>query len=227
MAPCIRKDPVCPSISHSHQEASISLLSFSIRGQIDWKQKSQKTSQSHHMDQVLSNSMKLGAMPCRAIQDGWVMVESSDKTWSIREGNCKSCQSSCLENPMDCMKRQKDRTLKDELPRSVGAQYATGDQWGNNSRKNEEMDPKQKQHPLGDMIGDENKIWYCKEQHSIGTWNVMSMNQGKLEMVKQEMARVNIDILGMVLWRPVRPSKTNTQKRCPFHYRELESKSRK
>ena len=98
---------------------------------------------------------------------------------------------------MDCMKRQKDRTLKDELPRSVGTQYATGDQWGNNSRKNEETDPKQKQHPVVDMIGDENKVRCCKEQYCIGTWSVRSMNHGKLEVVKQEIARVNIDILGI------------------------------
>ena len=68
-------------------------------------------------------------MPCRATQDGWVMVECSDKTWSMGEGNGKPLQYSCLENPMNSMKRQKDRTLKDELPKSVGAQYATGDQW--------------------------------------------------------------------------------------------------
>ena len=79
-----------------------------------------------------------------ATQDGWVMVESSDKMWSTGEGNGKPLQYSCLENPMNIMKRQKDMTLKDELPRSVGAQYATGDQWRNNSRKNEEMEPKQK-----------------------------------------------------------------------------------
>ena len=78
----------------------------------------------------------------RATQDGWVMVESSEKTWSIGEGNGKPLQYSHLENPMNSMKRQKDRTLKDELPRLVGAQYATGDQWRNNSRKNEEMDSK-------------------------------------------------------------------------------------
>ena len=95
------------------------------------------------------------------------------------------------------MKRQKDRTLKDELPRSVGAQYATGDKWKNNSRKNEEMEPKQKQHPVVDVIGDGSKVWCCKEQYCIGTWNVRSMNQGKLEVVKQEMARVNVDILGI------------------------------
>ena len=92
---------------------------------------------------ALSSSMKLQAMLCRATQDGWVMVESSDKTWSSGEGNGKPLQHSCLENPMNSMKRQKDRTLKEELPRLVGAQYATGDQWRNNSKKNEEKEPKQ------------------------------------------------------------------------------------
>ena len=86
-------------------------------------------------------------MPCRATQDVRVIVESSDKTWSTGEGNGKPLQYSCFENPMNSMKRQKDRTLQDELSRSVGAQYATGDQWRNNSRKNEEMEPKQKQQP--------------------------------------------------------------------------------
>ena len=81
-------------------------------------------------------------MPCRATQNGWVMVESSDKMWSTREGNDKPLQYSCLENPMNSMKRQKDMTLKDMLPRLVGAQYATGEEWRNNSRKNEEMEPK-------------------------------------------------------------------------------------
>ena len=85
-----------------------------------------------------------------ATQDGQVMVESSDKTWSTGEGNGKPLQYSCLENPMNIMKSQKDRTLKDKLPRSVGAQYATGDQWKNNSRKNEGMEPKQKQYPVVD-----------------------------------------------------------------------------
>ena len=96
---------------------------------------------------------------------------------------------------MNSMKRQKDRTLKDELPRSIGAQYATGDQWRNNSRKNEQTEPKQKQYPVVDMTGDGNKVRYCKQQYCIGTSNVRSMNQGKLEVVKQEMARVNINIL--------------------------------
>ena len=98
---------------------------------------------------------------------------------------------------MDSMKRQKDRMLKDGLPRSVGAQYATGDQWRNNSRKNEEMEPKQKQLSVVDVTGDGSQVQYCKEQYVIGTWNDRSVNQGKLEVVKQEMARVNIDILGI------------------------------
>ena len=98
---------------------------------------------------------------------------------------------------MNSMKRQKDRTLKDELPRSVGAQYATGDQCRNNSRKNEEMEPNQKQHPVVDVTGDGSKVQCCKDQYCIGTWNVRSMNQGKLEMVKHEMARVNVNIPGI------------------------------
>ena len=98
---------------------------------------------------------------------------------------------------MDSMKRQKDRTLKDELPRSVGTQYATGGQWRNNYRKNEGMEPKQKQHPAVDATGDGSKVQCCKEQYCIGTWNVRSMNKGKLEVGKQEIARVNVDILGI------------------------------
>ena len=91
-------------------------------------------------------------------QDGWVMVESSDKMWSTGEGNSKPLQYSCLENPMNSMKRQKDRTLKDELPRSVGAQHVIGDQWRNNSRKNEETEPKQKQHLVVDVTDDRSKV---------------------------------------------------------------------
>ena len=97
-------------------------------------------------------------MLCGATQDGQIMVESSDKTWPTGEGNGKTLQYSCLENPMNNMKRQKDMILKDETPRLVGAQYATGDQWRNDSRKNEEMEPKQKQHPVVDMTGDGSKV---------------------------------------------------------------------
>ena len=102
-----------------------------------------------------------------------------------------------LRTPWTVWKDKKDKTLKDEFPGSVGAQYATGDQWRNNSRKKEETESKQKQHPVVDVTGDGSKVQCCKEQYCIGTWNVRSMNQGKLEVVKQEMARVNIDILGI------------------------------
>ena len=86
------------------------------------------------------------------------MVERSDRMWSTGEENGKPLQYACLENPMNSMKRQKDRTLKDELPRLVGAQYVTGEQWRNNSRKNEETEPKQKPHPIVDVIGDGSKV---------------------------------------------------------------------
>ena len=136
-------------------------------------------------------------MLCGAAQDPQVMMERSDRMWSTAEGNDKLLQYSCLENPMSRMKRQKDRTLNDERPRLVGALYATGDKWRNNSRKNEETEPKQKQHPVVDVTRDGSKVWCCKEQYCIGTWNVRSMNQGKMELVKQEMARVNVDTLGI------------------------------
>ena len=110
-------------------------------------------------------------------------MERSDRMWSTRDGNGKRLRYSSLENPMNNMKWQNDMILKEEIPRSVGAQYATGDQWRNNSRKNAGMEPKQKQYPLVGVTGDRRKDRYC-----IGTWNVRSMNQCKLEVVKQEMA---------------------------------------
>ena len=97
------------------------------------------------------------------------MVERSDRMWSTGERNGKPLDYSCLDKPMNSMKSQKDRTLKEELPRSVGAQYATGDQWRNNSRKNEAMEPKQKQHPVVDVTGDGSKVQSCKQQYCIGT----------------------------------------------------------
>ena len=99
---------------------------------------------------------------CGATQDGRVMVERSDRMWSTGEGNGKPLQYSCLENPMKSMKRQNDRILKEELPRLVCAQQATGDQWRNNSRKNEGMEPKQKQYPTVDVTGDRSKVRFCK-----------------------------------------------------------------
>ena len=115
---------------------------------------SQRTTQSNHTrTTALSNSMKL-SHACGAIQDAWVMVERSDRMWSTGEGNGKPLQYSCLENPLNSMKRQNDRTLKDEQSRSVGAQYVIGNQWRNNSRKNEETEPKQKQHPVVNVSSD-------------------------------------------------------------------------
>ena len=112
------------------------------------------------------------------------MVERSDRMWSTGEGNSKPLQYSCLENPMNSVKRQNNKILKEELLRSVGAQYATGDQWRNNSRKNEGVEPKQTQYPVVGVIGDRSKVRCCKEQCCIGTWNVRSMNQGKFEVVQ-------------------------------------------
>ena len=119
---------------------------------------SQKASQSNHTrTTALSNSMKLSHAR-GAARDGRVMVERSDRMWSTGEGNGKPLQYSCLENPMNSMKRQNDRILKENLPRSVGAQYATGDQWRNNSRKNEGMEPKQKEYPAVNVSGDRSKV---------------------------------------------------------------------
>ena len=118
----------------------------------------QETSQSNHTrTTALSNSMKLSHAR-GATQDGQVMVERSDRMWSTGEGNGKPLQYSCLENPMNSMKRQNDRILKEELPRSIGAKYATGDQWRNNSRKNEGMEPKQKHYPAVDVTGDRSRV---------------------------------------------------------------------
>ena len=119
---------------------------------------SQKTSQSNRTrTTALSNSMK-PSHACGATQDRWVMVERPDRMWFTGEGNGKPLQYSCLENPMNSMKRQNDRIPKEELPRSVGAQYATGDQWRNNSRKNEGIEPNQNQDPAVDVTGDRSKV---------------------------------------------------------------------
>ena len=107
---------------------------------------------------ALSNSMKLWAMPWRVTQDGQVMVESSNKMQSTGEGNGKPFQHSCLENSMNSMKRPKDMTLKDKLPRSADAQYGTGEEWRNNSKKSEAMKRKQKQHPVVDVTGDRKQV---------------------------------------------------------------------
>ena len=139
-------------------------------------------------------------MPCRATQDEWVIVESSDKTWFTGGGNAKSSQCTCCENPMNFIKRQKDMTLKDEFPRWEGVQYAIEEKQRtttNSPQKIEAAGPNQKWHSVVDMSGDESKIQCCKEQYCIRTWNVRSMNQDKLDMIKREMVRVNINILGI------------------------------
>ena len=120
-------------------------------------------------------------MLCRATQDRRVMVESSDKMWSSGEGNNKPLQYSCLENH-EKYGKAKRYEQKDELPRSVGAQYATEEEWRNSSRWNEEAEPKRKQSSVVDVSGGESKVRCYKEQHCIGTWNVRPMNQGKLEV---------------------------------------------
>ena len=138
-------------VARGHQRANI------------LKPYSQKTSQSNHTrTTALSNSTKLSHAR-GATQDRRVMVETSDRMWSTGEGDGKPLQYSCLENPMNSMKRQNDRILKEELPRLVGAQYTTGDQWRNNSRKNEGMELKQKQYPVVDVTGDRSRVRCCKE----------------------------------------------------------------
>ena len=127
-------------------------------------------------------------VPCHAgppkTDGSWWRVLT--QTWSAREGNGKPLQYSCLENPINSMKKQKDRTLKDELPRSVGTQNATGNQWRNNSRKNEGIEPKKKQHPVVDVTGDGSKVRCHKEQYCIGTWNVRSIGSGQTGDGKSE-----------------------------------------
>ena len=143
-------------------------------------------------------------MPCRATQDRCVIVKSSDKRWSSGVGNGNPCQYSCLENPMHSMKRQEDRTPEDKTPhpnpRWEGVQYATGEEQRaimNNTKKNEMAGPKQKWHYVVDVSGGKSQVLCCKEQYCTGTWNVRSMNQGKLHVAKQEMARLKTDILGI------------------------------
>ena len=151
----------CEEIPHAQGKRNPSKMVGVARGHQradTLKPCSQKTSQSNHTrTTALSNSMKL-SHACGATQDGPVMVEKSDRMWSTGEGNGKPLQYSCLENPMNSMKRQNDRILKEELPRSLVAQHATGDQWRNNSRKKEGTEPKQKQYPVVHATGGRSKI---------------------------------------------------------------------
>ena len=151
----------CEEIPHAQGKRNPSKIVGAARGHEradTLKPCSQKTSQPNHTrTTALSNSVKLSHAR-GATQDGCVMVERSDRLWSTGEGTGKPLQYFCLENPMNSMKRQNDRILKEELPRSVGAQYATEDHWRNNSRKNEGMEPKQKQSPAVDVTGDRSKV---------------------------------------------------------------------
>ena len=136
-------------------------------------------------------------MTCRATQDGRVIVESSNKRWCTGGGNGKQPQYTCHENLMNYIKGQKDMTPKDESPRSEGVQYANGEErrrTTNSPRKNEAAGSKQKWQSAVDVSSDESKI-QCYKEYCIGIWNVRSMNQGKLDVVKQEMVRINIDNL--------------------------------
>ena len=148
-------------ISHTRGKRNPSKMVGAARGHKradTLKPYSQKNSQSNHTrTTALSNSMK-PSHAFGATQDRWVMVERPDRMWSTGEGNGKPLQYSCLENPMNSMKRQNDRIPKEELLRSLGTQYATGDQWRNNSRKNEVMESKQKQYPVVDVPGDRSKV---------------------------------------------------------------------
>ena len=157
-------------------------------------------------------------MVCRGTQDRQIMVESSDKTWSTGEGNGKSLKYSCFKNPMNSMKRQNDMILEDEPTRSVDVQYATGEEQRNGSRRNEEAELKWKRSPVVDVSGGESQVQCCKEQYCIGTWNVRSMNQGKLEVVKEELARVNIHILGISELKWTGMGKFNSDDHYIYYY---------
>ena len=165
-------------------------------------------------------------MPCSTTQDGRVMVESSDKTWSTGERNGKPLQYSCLENPMNSMKRQKDRMLKDEHLRLVGAQYATGEEWRSNFRKNEEMEPKQKQCPVVGVTGDGSEV-QCSSTHYCqsvpGPWRLLTTQAG----TKQSLAfstRISSPI-SPPLVKPALPHGRQGATRVPTPFRTLDLKS--
>ena len=136
-------------------------------------------------------------MPCVATQGWQVMVERSDRLWSTGERNCKPLQYSYFENPMNSMKRQKGVTLKDAHPRSLGVQYTTGEEWRaiTNISRMKRMSQRGNNTQLWMLSGREGKVQWNKEQYGLGTWNVRLINQGKLDVVKQEMARLSIEIL--------------------------------
>ena len=144
--------------------------------------------------------MKLWAMPWRTTQDGQVIVKSSEKTWSTKERNGNPLQNSCCENPMDGMKRQKEMMPDQPLLRLEGVWYATGEEQRaitNRSSKYEVAGPKQKWCFAVDASDSEGKLRSCKGWYYIGTWNERLRSKGKLDVVKQEMARLNTDLIGI------------------------------
>ena len=154
-------------------------------------------------------------------QDGWVIIKSSDKTWSAGGRNGNPLQYYCLRNLMNSRKRQKDMTPEYEPLRLKGVQYATREKQRsitNSSRKIEVARQKRKQRLIVDISSGENKVWCCKEQYCIGTWNVRSMNQGKLDVVKQEIAKLNINILGISELKWMRMSRFNSDNHCIYYY---------
>ena len=188
--PCApEQEPVLPTASPSHQEASTTSYLHPSEGRQNENHNHRKLTNLITWIPTLSNSVKLWAMLCRATQDRRGMAESSDKMWSTEAVIGKPLQHFWLENPMNYMKRQKYMTPKDESPRSIGVQYASGEQWKNSSRENEEAESKQKWRPVVDVSGGESKVWCYKEHLNldyIGTWNVRSMNQGKLDVFKRD-----------------------------------------
>ena len=197
MAPPITVRPRFPLSQSLPSESFHKLLNpYSSEGRQNENHNHRKLIKLITWTTALSNSVELWAMPCRATQDGRVMVESSDRMWSTGEGNGKPLRYFFLRTARMVWKGKKIGHWR-WTPQVSRCPITTRDQWRNNFRNNEEMGPKQKQHPVVDVTGDGSKVWCCKEQYCIGTWNSRSMNQGKLEMVKKEMARGNIDILGI------------------------------
>ena len=168
--------------SPSHQEASTSLLSLST---------------SRHGPQSCLTQWNYEPGPIGPLKMGGSWWRVLTKHGPLEKEMANHFSILTLRTPWTVWKCKKDRTLKDDVPRYIGTQYAAGEEWKKSSGKNEKADPKQKQHLVVEVTGDGSKVWCCKKQYCIETWNGRSMNQGKLEVVKKEMVRININILGI------------------------------
>jgi len=189
----IKADLAFLTASPSHQEACTNLLSSSVSGQTEWKPQSQKTNQNDHMDHSFVELNET----CMVTQDGWGHGGEFWQNMVHWRREWQTTSAFLSWEPHEQYEKEKRYDMERWKPRMVGDQYTTGEEQRNSSSRNEEAEPKQKWHPVVDVTGGESKVQCCKEQYCIGTWNVRTMNQGKLEVVKQEMARVNIDILGI------------------------------